>query len=142
MHAYFMVLSIHCVSQDSVTISEHFVKNCHCALKLVTMPLSEEDIGEFFSGVPPDLSPWQQDPVSDDSDTERDERPPKAKRSKRETKALTVRCLQVSGHLTAMVILVLVIDKQFLFVQKHQKQFSDAWLAFLRLPVSQPLVSA
>ena len=80
------------IVQDSVSVSEHFVKNCHCALKLVTMPTSEEDIGRFFT----DPSPWQQKATNDESDEVRGESPPKPKRSKREVKALNVRTLQVS----------------------------------------------
>lgn len=97
----------------STDVSEHFVKNCHCVLKLVTMPLSEDNLGEFFTGIPP---PRQREVAIEESEEVQNEGPPKAKRSKREVKALNVRSLQ-----------------------KHQKQFSDAWLAFLRLPLSSTL---
>ena len=60
------------------------------------MPSSEEEIVEFLTGTPPDLSSRQQEAADDELEEEKDEGPPKAKKSKRELKALTVRSLQVS----------------------------------------------
>ncbi len=83
--------------KDSASVSDLFVKNCRTALRSVIMPSSEEELVEFLTGTPPDLSSRQQEEADDElEDEEKDEGPPKAKRSKRELKALTVRSLQVS----------------------------------------------
>ncbi|XP_064400070.1 nucleolar complex protein 4 homolog B-like isoform X2 [Halichondria panicea] len=111
------IISTKVDTMDSASVSDLFVKNCRTALRSVIMPSSEEELVEFLTGTPPGLSSRQQEAADDElEDEEKDEGPPKAKRSKRELKALTVRSLQ-----------------------KHRKQFSDAWLAFLRLPLGPSL---
>ena len=65
------------------------------------MPSAEHSIGEFLTGSPPEITmPSNQVEVEND-DSEQDareekmEKPPKAKRTKRDLKALNVRSLQV-----------------------------------------------
>ncbi len=103
---------------------DEFIKNCHTALKAVDMPSKEADMEEFLTGIPP---PKQRDKEDDEMN------PPKAKKNKRELKALSMRNLQVSLSLC----LSAQYDQRVFYndIQKHRKQFSDAWLTFLRLPV-------
>ena len=138
-------------------ISDCFMENVYCALEQVQMPTSKKDIAKFFSGEPP--MPQQPGEREEEEKEEEEEEeggqergeeeggrgglgPPKAKRSKREVKALTVTNLHVSMHLGRHVSLPNVNDSikctvgLSYLLQQHRKQFSNAWLAFLRLPVS------
>lgn len=90
----------------AVKVSEVFVANVHCALKVVSMPTSEKDIGQFLTGPLEQTCSDSEGDKSGESDRERDEddgesdkeedSPPKAKKSKRELKAMSVRSLHVS----------------------------------------------
>ena len=79
------------------TVSDCFVENISCALELVQIPASEEDVSKFFAGVPP--LPQQEEEGEEGEEEEEGGRlhPPKAKRSKSEEKALNVSSLHVSG---------------------------------------------
>ena len=81
-----------------MTVSDCFVENISCALELVQMPASEENVSKFFAGVPP-LPQREEEEEGEEGEEEKEERrlhPPKAKRSKSEEKALNVSSLHVS----------------------------------------------
>ena len=92
-------------------ISDCFMENVYCALEQVRMPTSKKDIAKFFSGEPPmPQQPGEREEEEKEEEEGGQERgeeeggrggldPPKAKRSKREVKALTVTDLHVSMHL-------------------------------------------
>lgn len=82
----------------------------NCALRLVTMPTKEEELDNFIAGSPPKVQSSN------------------SKKTKSVLKAESVRQLQVSSWQ--------VPSPLSLSLQKYRKQFSDAWLIFLRLPVS------
>lgn len=111
------------------------------------MPSAECHIREFLSGNPPKATrPSPDEDLAKDKSDERQEgeidKPPKSKLSMREQKALDVQSLQVSNCPQGLYISnVCVLMTGYLSVaQKHRKQFSDAWLTFLRLPVSYPAI--
>ena len=89
----------------AVKVLEVFVANVHCTLKVVSMPTSEKDIGQFLTGPLERICSGGEGDKSGESDRERDEddgesdkedSPPKAKKGKRELKAMSVRSLHVS----------------------------------------------
>ena len=89
----------------AVKVSEVFVANVHSALKVVSMPTSEKDIGQFLTGpLEQTCSDSEGDKSGegdrecdeDDGESDKEDSPPKAKKSKRELKAMSVRSLHVS----------------------------------------------
>ena len=94
---FFSPLVLCIVQAKPATVSDCFVENISCALELVQMPASEEDVSKFFAGVPP--LPQQEEEGEEGEEEEEGGRlhPPKAKRSKSEEKALNVSSLHVSG---------------------------------------------
>lgn len=89
-------------------LSEVFISNAYHALRAVTMPTSEEDIGKFLTGPidgEPTASSWEgeaddhskdHDEDEDGGGTDReDDAPPKPKRRKRAAKVIIVTKLNV-----------------------------------------------
>lgn len=106
------------LEQKRSKTSTEFIANVHCALRLVRMPAYEAALGNCFTGEPPAA------PHSEGSDGgeageggEGEQAPPKAKRSKTSKRKIS----DVSK------------------LSKHRKHFSEAWLAFLRLPLPAAL---
>ena len=96
-----------------IKVSEVFVSNVHHALRAVTMPTSERDIGQFLTG-PTDGEPasgcegetdeYDEDHDDEDGGSEREEdEPPRPKKRKRAAKATSVTKLHVSRFLMSII---------------------------------------
>ena len=125
-------------------MSPEFLENLHLALQLVDMPRTEADgLGHFFAGDPLEATACagggmvqgREEEEEGGEGEEGSQGPPNPKRRKqrKEKKAEAVASLQVWCVLVNVLLKCLVC----VLIQKHRKLFGDAWLSFLRLPVSK-----
>jgi hypothetical protein len=79
-------------------ISEVFVSNVYHALRVVTMPTSERDIGQFLTGAidgGPRAGGCEEEADEHNKDDDGDDTPPRPKRRKRAAKVIVVTKLNV-----------------------------------------------
>ena len=84
---------------EELKVSEVFVVNVLQALKIVSMPHSEKELCNFWSGNITSQgsasSESDEDHLDDNKDSDTEDKPPKVKRSKMKVKGLRILTLQV-----------------------------------------------